>query len=64
MSEKKVLTLLGFFFVNGLFIGSIFTGLDYLMEVLLFTVVANVIYVGLLFYLKRNSNSLEANYEE
>ncbi|WP_161784679.1 hypothetical protein [Halalkalibacter okhensis] len=57
MSKEKVLILIGFFLVNGLLIGSLFTGRDYLMEIVLFTVVANVIYIGLLAYVNRPSSS-------
>ncbi|WP_332628794.1 hypothetical protein [Halalkalibacter flavus] len=57
MSKEKVLILIGFFLVNGLLIGSLFTGRDYIMEILLFTLVANVLYVGLLAYIKRQASS-------
>lgn len=54
MSSERVLVLIGFFFVNGLLIGSLFTGRDYIIEIILFTIVINVLYIGLLVYLKRN----------
>ncbi|MCL7748428.1 hypothetical protein [Halalkalibacter alkaliphilus] len=57
MSKEKVLILIGFFLVNGLLIGSLFTGRDYIMEILLFTLVANILYVGLLAYIKRQARS-------
>ncbi|MDT8861564.1 hypothetical protein N0O92_15200 [Alkalihalobacillus sp. MEB130] len=53
MSKENVLILIGFFFVNGLLIGSLFTGREYIMEILIFTAIANGLFVALLFYLRK-----------
>ncbi|ARK30579.1 hypothetical protein [Halalkalibacter krulwichiae] len=58
MSARKILIIIGFFFINGLLIGSLFTGIDYLVEILLFTVVMNVLYLGLLVYIKRSTEHI------
>lgn len=58
MTSEKVLVLIGFFFVNGLLVGSLFTGREYIIEILLFTVAANLVYVGLLTYLKKSPKGI------
>ncbi|WP_035665883.1 hypothetical protein [Halalkalibacter akibai] len=55
MSAERVLILIGFFFVNGMLIGSLFTGRDYIIEVILFSLLLNVLFIGLLFFSRKRS---------
>ena len=48
MSQYKILSIIGFFLVNGILIGSLFTGIHYVPKLLLLTVILNLVYIAFL----------------